>query len=612
MTGGMVLPKNVLDQILEHTDGVPLFVEELVKMVLESGLVREVDGRFLSDDVLPPMAIPTTLQDSLMARLDRFAPVKEVAQAAACIGREFSAELLASIIGAGGLDEKLEQLINAGLVFRRGSGDRSRYLFKHALVQDAAHESLLVSRRRLLHARIAKAIAVSNDPDPAILAHHFAAAATHEKAAENYLAAGLRSLRVSALTEATRELEQALGQAEAIDENTAHDDLELDIRIALGTARMALSGWPHPSVSGAFERAFELAGSAGRQEAFGPILWGLCVHYWTRSEFRPTLYWLQKLESIADDIDDAELSTVRDMTAGCQYFWQAEYQRARRYTTHIRDTYDERRHAHIASYANHDPLVFSLGWAGGLLEWVSGYPDRGLEMVEEAVTLARRIGHPFNCAFALTAGSECLALRGETVRLLNHCDEADSIIEEEGLGDFARNMMSNNWRGRALTLQSEFESGHSLSTRTNEFWKAVGGRVCSALFWSSESLALHGLGRLHDAMQLIGQAIEYCRETGDCWMEPEVLRIKGEFLLDRENPQPDAAASVFKEALEISREHEAKSWELRAAMSLAGLWQAQNKRNDARELLAPLFDWFSQGFDTPDLVKARALLDDLD
>ena len=612
MAQGKVLPKNVLNQILEHTDGVPLFVEELVKMVLESGLVREVNGQLLSDDVLPPLAIPTTLQDSLMARLDRFASIKEVAQAAACIGREFSTELLASVVGAGGLDEKLDRLMDAGLIFRRGSGDRTRYVFKHALVQDAAHESLLVSRRRILHARIAQAIEASGNPDPGILAHHFAIAEIHEKAAENYLAAGLRSLRVSALTEATRELEHALAQVGQVAERAACDDLELDIRIALGTARMALFGWPHASVSDAFERAFELAESSARQQAFGPILWGLCVHYWTRSEFRSTLHWLHKLESIADDIDDAELSAVRDMSAGCQYFWQAEHYRARRYTTHIQNTYDEHRHAHIVSYANHDPLVFSLHWAGSLLEWIIGYPDRGLEMVEEAVTRARRIGHPFNSAFALTAGSECLALRGETARLLIHCDEADEIIDEEGLGDFARNMMSNNWRGRALTLQAEFESGYLLATRSNEFWKAVGGRICSALFWSSESLALQGMGRRQDAMKLIDEAIAYCRETGDCWMEPEVLRIKGEFLLDRENPQAEAAVSVFKQGLDVAREHSAKSWELRAAMSLARLWQTQDKRSEARELLAPLFDWFSQGFETPDLLRAKALLEELE
>ncbi len=612
MTGGKALPENVLEQILERTDGVPLFVEELVKTVLESGLVREVDGGFVSETLLAPIAIPTTLKDSLMARLDRLAPVKEVAQAAACIGREFSSTLLTSIVGADGLDEKLDQLVNAGLIFRRGSGDRARYIFKHALVQDAAHESLLVSRRQQLHARIAQTIEKSNDPDPAILAHHFAAAEIHDKAAENYLAAGHRSLRISALTEATRELERGLKEVEAMGLGAARDILELDIRIALGTACMALFGWPHSSVSDALERAFELAESSGRRQAFGPILWGLCVHYWTRSEFELTLYWLHKLESIADDIEDAELSAVRDMTAGCQYFWQAEYQRARRFTTHIRETYDEDRHAHIASYANHDPLVFSLIWAGGLLDWIIGYPDRALEMVDEAHDLARRIGHPFNSAFALTAGSECLAERGEIERFLKHCDEADAIIDEEGLGEFARNMMSNNWRGRALTLRGEFESGYSLSARTNEFWKAVGGRICSALFWSSESLALHGMGREREAMQLIDRAIEYCRETGDCWMEPEVLRIKGEFLLDGDKPQPDAAARAFMQALEVARKHDAKSWELRAAMSLAKLRRSQDKRSKARDLVAPIYDWFSEGFDTLDLKNAKALLDELE
>jgi hypothetical protein len=323
------------------------------------------------------------------------------------------------------------------------------------------------------------------------------------------------------------------------------------------------------------------------------------------------LYWLDKLESIADNIEDDELSAVRDMTAGCQYFWQAEYHRARRYTTHIRDTYDERRHAHIASYANHDPLVFSLIWAGGLLEWITGYPDRGLEMVDEMVMLAHHVGHPFNSAFALAAGSECLAMRGEIERMLKHCDESDLIIEEEGLGEFARHMMSNNWRGRGLTLRGDFESGYALTSRTNEFFKVLGGRICSALFWSSESLALHGMGRRREAIQLIDRAIEYCRETGDCWMEPEVLRIKGEFLLDQDNPQPATAISTFTEALDVARAHQAKSWELRTATSLAKMWRSQSKESEAKELLAPIYDWFTEGFDTADLKNAKTLLVEL-
>jgi tetratricopeptide (TPR) repeat protein len=374
---------------------------------------------------------------------------------------------------------------------------------------------------------------------------------------------------------------------------------------------MALFGWPHTSVPDALERAFDLAAKFDRRQAFGPILWGLCVHYWTRSEFEPTLYWLDKLETIADEVEDSELSAVRDMTAGCQYFWQAEYQRARGYTTHLRGTYKKKAHAHIVSYCNHDPLVFSLHWAGSLLEWITGYPDRSLELAEEAVVLARRIGHPFNSAFALTAGNECLAERGETKRLLQYCDEADAIIEQEALGEFARNMMSNNWRGRALILQGEFDSGYAFTTRSNEFWKAVGGRICNGLFWSSESLALHGTGRQDDAMLLIDQAIDYCRVTGDCWMEPELLRIKGGFLLSKDKQQPDNAENAFTKAFEMAREYGAKSWELRAAISLAEFWRSRDRESEARNLITPVYEWFSEGFDTPDLRAAKSILEDL-
>lgn len=609
VTGVNTLPDYVLEKILERTDGVPLFVEELVKTVIESRLAEQDDDSSVTDITVPLTAIPATLKDSLMARLDQLAPAKEVAQAAACIGREFSPELLASIADTDDLDKKLGDLVNAGLVFRRGTDNHARYIFKHALVQDAAYESLLLSRRSQLHTRIAQTMSNDDNPDPAILAHHFMNAGMHDKAAENYLAAGLRSLSVSALTEATKELELGLKEVEACSPDPERDTLELEIRVALGTARMALFGWPHSSVSDALERAYDLANATNRQQAFGPILWGLCVHYWTRSEFPMTMNWLEKLESIVDSFKDTELTAVRDMSAGCQYFWQAEHHKARQFTNHIRQTYSERFHANIVSYTNHDPLVFSLHWAGGLLDWVIGFPDQGVELVNQAHDLALKIGHPFNSAFALTAGSECLAMRGETGRLLKCCDQADKIIDDEGLGDFARNMMSNNWRGRSLILQGEFESGHELSAQTNEFWKNVGGRICSALFWSSESLALHGLGRHYEAVELIENAINYCRETGDCWMEAEVLRIKGEFLLDSHAVQAGEALNIFITALEIARQQGAKSFELRVAMSLARLWQKQDKISQARELLTPIYESFTEGFDTRDLRMAKTLLE---
>ena len=610
LTGGRALPESVLEQILEHTDGVPLFVEELTKTVLETGLLIEADGRYVLDGPLPPLAIPETLQDSLTARLDGLAPVKEVAQAAACIGREFSTDLLLKALNRTSIEADLRQLMEAGLIFRRGTGEDASYVFKHALVQDAAYESLLIAKRQNLHARIAQALEVL-ETDAAVLARHFSAAKLAEKAAPYFLAAGRRALSVSALPEASSELEMGLREVEALTPSTMRDRLELDLRTALGAAKIAYLGWPHPAVSAAYEPAFALAGELEDQAALGPILWGLCVHYWCRAAFPETHVWLARLDDAADRAEDSELSVVRDMTSGCQYFWEADYARAYRHTTRVRDTYDERRHASIAAYTNHDPLCFSLHWAGSVLQWITGYPDRALELADEAHALARRINHPFNSAFALTAGSEALLMRGDTKRVLRCCDEVQKVVDEEGLGDFAQHVLVNNWRGRTHTRMGEFENGYRLTKLATDGWRQAEGKICSALFWGGEAMALGGLGRTREALELIDAAIAHCRNTGDRFMQPEVLRVKAELMLAADRSGSIAAEAILLEALKIARDHKAKSWELRAATSLAKLWRSQDKRSEAHDVVAPIYDWFTEGFDTADLKDAKALLAEL-
>lgn len=611
VTGGRALPEVVIDEILKRTDGVPLFVEELTKAVMETGLLTEVDGRYVLDRPLSHLAIPTTIQDSLMERLDRLAPVKEVAQAAACIGREFTVPLLAQILERASLEDDLKQLLDAGLIFRRGTGESEIYSFKHALVQDAAYESLLASKRRRFHAHIAPALEASPDPDPAVLARHFSAAHVADKAANYFLAAGERALAMSALTEAASESELGLAEIEHLPASAARDRIELDLRMALGAARLASFGWPHASVRAAYEPAFDLAGKLEDRRSLGRILWGLCVHHWTRAEFAETHQWLARLETVADRSNDDELTVVRDMSAGCQYFWEAEYERAFRYTTHVRDAYDEKRHAVIAAYTNHDPLCFSLHWAGSLLQWIIGYPDLALELADEAHSLARRIGHPFNSAFALTAGSECLLMRGDCQRVLRCCEEVQQIIEEEALGDFAQHVLVDNWRGRTHTRMGEYETGYRLTKLATTRWQQAEGRICSALFWSGEATALGGLGRTRDALALVDTSIEHCRRTGDRFMEPEVLRVKAELLLAADGSNSDAAESILRESLRVARDHKAKSWELRTATSLAGLMDARGQRASAVQLLAPVHAWFSEGFDTTDLRAATALLETL-
>ena len=609
VAGGRTLPEEVLRQILERTDGVPLFVEELTKTVLEAGLLKKENKRYVLDGPLPPMAIPSTLHDSLMARLDRLSTVKEVAQAAACIGREFAPGLLSAALNRTVIDDDLQRLVEAELIFPRGTGDRITYVFKHALVQDTAYESLLISKRQQLHTRIAHTLEESADVDPAVLAHHYSAAGLAEKAATHFLAAGRQGLAVTALAEACAQLELGLRETEKLGPSDSRKRLELGIRTALGTGRTAHLGWPHPSVSDALVPAFDLARDLHHLEALASVLSGLWVHYQTRTEFPEAIRWLEILESIADETGDSELSVVRDMSGGCQYFWLAEYQRGDRYTARLRENYDKEKHGKIVAYANHDPFCFSLHWAGALLQWITGYPERSIADVEDSLSLARRLGHPFNLAFALTAGSDCLINLGDADRMFAQCEEAQAVIDAEGLGQFAQDLMVNNWLGRAYALREEYAIGYELTRRCNRHWDAAGGGICCARFWSTEAIQLGGMGRRDEALQLIDRAIMHCRKTGDRWMEPEVLRIKGDLLLTGERPDTKAAEASFNESLQVARDHKAKSWELRAAMSLTKLWQSQGGESRAPELLIPIFEWFTEGFDTADLRDAKGLIE---
>jgi class 3 adenylate cyclase len=614
ITGGKALPGEVLDRILEQTDGVPLFVEELTKTVLEAGILREEADRYVLDGPLPALAIPTTLQDSLMARLDRLAPVKRVVQAAACIGREFEAGLLgqALAIGRDELDASLDQLLAAELIFRRGSSAEGRFIFKHALVQDAAYASLLTSARRALHGRLALALEQSDDPDTLELARHFGEAGAHERAAGLYLAAGMRSLQTSALPEAIGALElglQAVGRMPPSDER---DRLELDTRVALGTARMASFGWAHLAVVDAFEPAFPLARAFADMDALGTILWGLWVHYQTRGDFTRAHKWLDELEAGARDNTETDLPMIYDMSAGCQYFWEADYPRAIGHTDSLKKIYVPELHARITAVTNHDPLVFAQHWAGSLAEWIRGYPDRSLERLDEAVTLARKIGHPFNLTFALTAGSTCLIYLNRTKRMLEFCDEAERVVTEEALGAFALNVCVYQWRGAALVLEGDFERGLGLCRTGNQFWEASNGSVCTPVMRSWIVLGLLGLDRAEAAAAINAGCIAHCRGTGDRWMEPESVRLDGEIALQGGGLGPEAAEGLFREAIAIARNHGARSWELRAAMSLARLLRSRDRRAQAAACLEPVLNWFTEGLETGDLRQARSLLSELE
>lgn len=614
VTGGKAMPEEVLAQILSQTDGVPLFIEELTKAILEADYLKLEGGRYVLAGPLSPVAIPSTLHGSLTARIDRLSSVKDVIQAAACIGREFSAELLAQVLPLKekSLGRALEELVGSELVFRRRAASGTSYVFKHALVQDAAYDGLVKTKRQALHGRIAAALESGTDRDPMVLARHFSAAGEADKAAGYFFDAGKRSLSASALPEAIAALEMGLAELDARQQSTDRENLALRMRLMLGTARMAQFGWANSSVSEALEPAYDLARGLEDRRALGPLFWGLWVHYQTRTEFDAAVAWLDRLDNALENVDgedERELLAVRDSSRGCQHFWHAEYGKAQAYTDHLRGIYDPDFHARIVAYANHDPLCFALHWAGSLNDWITGFPEKSLKSLEEALEIEQRLGHPFNSAFALTAGAQSLAWLGQADRLLEHCDRVEKIAEEEGLGPFAELVLVAQWRGQALIAKGEYEEGYRQQKRGNDFWHEMGGRVCNALFWSWQARGLGGQGRIAEALEIIDRSIAHCRETRDCWMEPECLRLKAEFLLVQEDRSlEDGAEQLLREAIALAKESGGSSWQLRAATTFLELGRRRGAPAEGEAELSASLSAFTEGGQTPDLRRAQEML----
>ena len=410
LAGGKALPAALLEQILTRTDGVPLFVEELTKSILESGELKEAGDHYEYAGSARAVTIPATLRDSLMARLDRFMPVKEIAQIGAAIGREFSYELIAAVapMPQAQLDDALAQLSESGLAFRRGTPPDAVYTFKHALVQDAAYDSLLKSRRQELHAKIARVIEQRfpniKTTEPEVLAHHLTAAGLAEAAIPLWQAAGELALKRMALTEAIAHLNQGLELVSTLPRSSQRDASELGLRTRLGTAWMALKGWAAPEVWTSLHPALALAKSLERHDALAPILWGLTSNVLTQGRVAESLPWAEEMLDLAKATGDADLLITGHARACVCYCWAGEFTKAVEHADKVLDLYDAEKHRHLADILNHDPKTIA-GICGSISTWMLGYPDRALRLSDEKDAHARRRGHPFDLGFALTTGA---------------------------------------------------------------------------------------------------------------------------------------------------------------------------------------------------------------
>jgi predicted ATPase/class 3 adenylate cyclase len=614
ITGGRALPQEVLDQIVARTDGVPLFVEEFTKTVLESGLLRDDGERYTLAGPLPAMAIPDTLQGSLLARLDRLGSVKDVAQLGAALGREFSYALLAAVspLPDAALQGALHQLVQAELVFCRGQPPEATYRFKHALVQDAAYGSLLRSVRQELHAKIAQVLEarfptlVATEPE--VVARHYAEAGLSVQAIPYWQRAGQRALERSAHVEAIGHLTTALKLLETLPDTPERTQQELVLQMALGTSLVATRGLSAPEAEQAYVRARELCQQVGDAPHLFPVLWGLCAAHIQQGKLRIAHDLGEQCLTLAQRIQDSALLLEAHTLLGACLYCIGELAPTRAHLEQGIALYDPDQHRSHAFQYGFEPGVLCRFFMAKTL-WLLGYPDQALQRSHEALTMAKELAHSQSLAFALYAAAVVHHSRREWHLIKERAEAEVALSTEQGFPLWLP--WGIIFGGRVLAEQGQGEEGIAQMRQGVTAFEAIQSRLlrpyCLALLAEA-----HGRVRQTEAgLAVLAEALTVAHDNGEHHYEAELYRLKGELLLMRPVPDERAAEDCFHRALDVARRQQAKSLELRAAMSLSRLWQRQGKRDDARELLAPLYGWFTEGFDTADLQEARALLDEL-
>ena len=615
LTHDKALPADLLEQILAKTDGVPLYVEELTRSILESGVLQDVGDRYAYVGSAHTFTIPATLRDSLVARLDRVPAVKEIAQIGAVIGREFSYELIAAVASRATpeLDRALEQLTAAGLAFRRGTPPDAIYTFKHALVQDAAYDSLLKSRRRSLHATIARVLEArfpeTKDTEPERLAHHLTAADQIATAIPFWQKAGELAFKRLALIETISHLNKGLELISLLAGSSARDGAELDLRVLLGTAWMALKGWQAEEVAITFRPALALAKSLGRDELLMPIYQGLCMNVLVQGRVVEALDWVNQILALAASTNAPDLLIVGHMQASVVYSWHGEWITARAHGEKVLTLYHPDRHGHIVNSIGTDPKTL-VGIYEAQWNWMLGYPDQAVVVSDAKDAHARALKHPFNLGFALTVGAFVFDYRGEPEALTRRVEEAEQVGRDASM-PYISEVLAQVIRGIATLRAGRTGEGIPQLRRAMENWNAYSGGVWTPYLRAVLAEGHASSGDVEVGLNLLEESLAQIARPG--WAErchlAEVLRLKGWML----SLQGDTAGAErnYLASLDVARQQQAKSWELRTATSLARLQQGQGKTREARELLTPLYGWFTEGFDTKDLKQAKALLEEL-
>lgn len=604
VAAGSALPVSIVEQIARKTDGVPLFVEEMTRAIL--------DAESPADAPAGDPEIPATLQDLLMSRLDRLGPAKQIAQVGAALGREFSHRLVAAVTGEDetNLADLLDRLLSREILYRRGEPSATRYVFKHALFQDMAYQSMLKKRRIEVHARIGEVL-VRDFPDvagsqPELVAHHWNEAGEKDRAARAWQEAGLRALLRSEVGEAIGHFRKGLDALRVVADASAHVEQEITILNLLGWSTMMNRGFIAPEVGAAHRKARALCRESGSAQ-IGVTLMGLWAYELNNARYESSREIAEEMLATGQRLGSRTSVLWARIALGHTLLSTGKFAEASAQFNQATALYRVKDQPGAVGGST-DPLVYALSVQALALAWL-GFPDRARTQAEAAIKHARRLGHPFSIAWALAYGGVSRHDSGDTVK--SRAWAAELIVQ-------AREQRFPNWRGWGHALHGSAESENGNKSRGivelrhgASLCRQHGGEHFQTLLSGRLAEAQLRNGQLDAATVALDEALAFAQGGESCFLA-EIHRLRAELLLagDSADRQREAEA-CFGRALEVAREQSARTFELRAATGLARLWQSQDRCREAHDLLAPIHGWFTEGFDTFDQRTAKALMNQL-
>ncbi len=611
LTKGKSFPPEVVIDIRNKTDGVPLFVEELTKMILNSDYLIEEDNRYILKNELKDLQIPATLKDSLMARLDKMGTAKEVAQLCATIGRELTFDLVKEVSG---LDDKrlkddLDKLVKAEILYRKGLVGQERYIFKHALIQDTAYQSLLKRRRQAIHENIANVLkdkfSYLGETQPELFAYHYTSAGIYNEAITFWHKAGLLSFQRSANVEATTQLKKGLALIDNLTDDLQKRQFELMFLSILGPATIALKGFGAEEVGTIFSRSNELCNSIGETPLLFPSIWGQWVYNLVRANFDEAQKLSGEMLTLGKKFDESSILIEGLWTRGDNLFWLGDLNNSKEHLEKAIKIYDPEKHHMNAYYFGQDPNVAAhcyLSYAN----WFLGYPDLALKNTEDALKIAKQLNHPFSIGWALAFKMMILGFLREPELSLKAANETIEYCTEQAYPFWISS--AQIICGWAMCELGDTEDGLKMMKNGINMFSFIGSIVVYPLFMGILAETQCKMNLNPEALKTINEAIELAVTNKELASEADLYRIKGNILQSISNKNITEIEENYQLSIKKSKEMGARSRELQASIDLYKFQQKYDLKNDGKKLLSDICSGFTEGLETKDYLEAKKLL----